>query len=365
MIKTKNRKKVVCAMSGGLDSAVAAALLKRDGFDVVGVFLRFWSDEKEKGALVSLNRCCSLEAEVRARKVAKILGIPFYVFDFSKEFKERIVDYFLEASKRGLTPNPCVVCNKEIKLGLLLEKALSLGVDFVATGHYARKRELKTQNSKVKAYQLLRAKDKEKDQSYFLWKLSQEQLRKILFPIGDFTRKEVEKMAEKFNLPVVGLKKSVELCFVIYGIDDFLRKYLKENPGKIVDKKGKILGEHRGLWFYTIGQRKGINLSGGPYWVLDKDIVNNVLIVTKNPEDLLKRDLILKEVNLISNKNLNSPFEVEVKIRYRAELSKATLFKISENAYKVSFDEPQRAITPGQSAVFFKGEEVVGGGVIC
>jgi tRNA-uridine 2-sulfurtransferase len=211
----------------------------------------------------------------------------------------------------------------------------------------------------------LRAKDKEKDQSYFLWKLSQEQLRKILFPIGDFTRKEVEKMAEKFKLPVVGLKKSVELCFVIYGIDDFLRKYLKENPGKIVDKKGKILGEHRGLWFYTIGQRKGINLSGGPYWVLDKDIVNNVLIVTKNPEDLLKRDLILKEVNLISNENLNSPMEVEVKIRYRADLSKATLFKISENAYKVSFDEPQRAITPGQSAVFFKGEEVVGGGVIC
>jgi tRNA-specific 2-thiouridylase len=365
MIKTKNRKKVVCAMSGGLDSAVAAALLKREGFDVVGVFLRFWSDEKEKGALVSLNRCCSLEAEVRARKVAKILGIPFYVFDFSKEFKERIVDYFLETSKRGLTPNPCVVCNKEIKLGLLLEKALSLGVDFVATGHYARKRELKTQNSKVKAYQLLRAKDKEKDQSYFLWKLNQEQLRKILFPIGDFTRKEVEKMAEKFNLPVVGLKKSVELCFVIYGIDDFLRKYLKENPGKIVDKKGKILGEHRGLWFYTIGQRKGINLSGGPYWVLDKDIVNNVLIVTKNPEDLLKRDLILKEVNLISNENLNSPMEVEVKIRYRAELSKATVFKISESEYKVSFNEPQRAITPGQSAVFFKGEEVVGGGVIC
>jgi tRNA-specific 2-thiouridylase len=365
MIKTKNRKKVVCAMSGGLDSAVAAALLKRDGFDVVGVFMRFWSDEKEKGALVSLNRCCSLEAEVRARKVAKILGIPFYVFDFSKEFKERIVDYFLEASKMGLTPNPCVVCNKEIKLGLLLEKALSLGVDFVATGHYARKRELKTQNSKVKAYQLLRAKDKEKDQSYFLWKLSQEQLRKILFPIGDFTRKEVEKMAEKFNLPVVGLKKSVELCFVIYGIDDFLRKYLKENPGKIVDKKGKILGEHKGLWFYTIGQRKGINLSGGPYWVLDKDLKNNVLIVTKNPEDLLKRDLILKEVNLISNENLNSPMEVEVKIRYQADLSKATLFKISENEYKVSFDEPQRAITPGQSAVFFKGEEVVGGGVIC
>jgi tRNA-uridine 2-sulfurtransferase len=150
MIKTKNRKKVVCAMSGGLDSAVAAALLKRDGFDVVGVFMRFWSDEKEKGTLVSLNRCCSLEAEVRARKVAKILGIPFYVFDFSKEFKEKIVDYFLETSKRGLTPNPCVVCNKEVKLGLLLEKALSLGVDFVATGHYARKRELKIQISKVK-----------------------------------------------------------------------------------------------------------------------------------------------------------------------------------------------------------------------
>jgi tRNA-specific 2-thiouridylase len=361
------RGKVICAMSGGLDSSVAAALLKRAGFDVVGVFMRFWSDQDEKRVFGVSNRCCSAEAEVRARKVAKILGIPFYVFDFSKEFKERIVDYFLEGSKSGITPNPCIVCNKEVKFGLLLEKALSLGADFIATGHYAKIKEVENKELGIREFKLLRAKDKEKDQSYFLWRLSQGQLSRTLFPIGDFTRKEVEQMAEKFKLPVVGLKKSVELCFVIYGIEDFLRKYLKENPGKIIDKNGKILGEHKGLWFYTIGQRKGLNLSGGPYWVLKKDPENNVLVVTKDPEDLLKRELVCKEVNWILSEVSKLPIDVEVKIRYRAELAKATIFPFheKENEYKVVFKEPQRAITPGQSVVFFKGEEVVGGGIIC
>jgi tRNA-specific 2-thiouridylase len=365
-MKISNKKEVICAMSGGLDSSVSAALLKRAGFDVVGVFMRFWSDQDEKRVFGVSNRCCSVEAEVRARKVAKIVGIPFYVFDFSKEFKERIVDYFLEGSKRGITPNPCVVCNKEIKFGLLLEKALSLGADFIATGHYAKIERVKNKKLGIEEFRLIRAKDKEKDQSYFLWRLSQEQLSKVLFPIGDFTRKEVEQMAEKFKLPVVGLKKSVELCFVIYGIEDFLRKYLRENPGKIVDKEGKILGKHKGLWFYTIGQRKGLNLSGGPYWVLEKDLENNILIVTKNPEDLLKKELVCKEVNWILSKKTKLPMNVNVKIRYRAELAKATIFPISEeeNEYKVVFEEPQRSITPGQSVVFFKGEEVVGGGII-
>jgi tRNA-specific 2-thiouridylase len=360
-------KTVICAMSGGLDSSVAAALLKRAGFDVIGVFMRFWSDPEEKRIFGVSNRCCSVEAEVRARKVAKVLGIPFYVFDFSKEFKERIVDYFLDSSKKGVTPNPCVVCNKEVKFGLLLEKALSLGADFVATGHYAKVERVKNKESGSEEFKLMRAKDKEKDQSYFLWRLSQWQLSKVLFPISGFMRREVEKLAEKFKLPVVGLKKSVELCFVIYGIEDFLRKYLKENPGKIVDKEGKILGEHKGLWFYTIGQRKGLNLPGGPYWVLEKDLKRNVLIVTKDPQDLLKKELTCKEVNWILSERPKLPMDVEVKIRYRSELIKATIFPVSQtkNEYKVIFKEPQRAITPGQSVVFFKEEEVVGGGVIC
>ena len=205
------RKKVVVAMSGGLDSSVAAALLKRAGgdelrsssrfanarvFDVIGVFMKFWSEPKKDGLIGALNRCCSPEAEVRARKVAKILKIPFYVFDFEKEFKKRIVDYFLEEYKKGITPNPCVVCNKEIKFGLLLGKALALDADFIATGHYAKKKKIENRKQKIE-YKLLQAKDKNKDQSYFLWMLNQEQLKRILFPIGNYTRKEVEKLDRK------------------------------------------------------------------------------------------------------------------------------------------------------------------------
>jgi len=190
-------KRVICAMSGGMDSSVAAALLKKAGLNVIGVFMKFWSEPQKDGLIGSSNRCCSPEAEVRARKVAKILKIPFFVFNFEKEFKERIVDYFLEGYKNGITPNPCVVCNKEIKFGLLLEKALSLNADYVATGHYARKSELTTNDLQPTTYKLLRAKDKNKDQSYFLWMLNQEQLSRILFPIGNYTRKEVEKFGKK------------------------------------------------------------------------------------------------------------------------------------------------------------------------
>jgi tRNA-specific 2-thiouridylase len=363
-------KRVICAMSGGLDSSVAAALLKRAGFDVIGVFMKFWSEPREDGLIGNINRCCAPEAEIRARKVAKILKIPFYVFDFSKEFKERIVDYFLDGYEKGITPNPCVVCNKEIKFGLLLEKALSLDADYVATGHYARKIQnskfkMQNENSKCKIFKLLRAKDKNKDQSYFLWMLNQEQLKRILFPIGDYTREEVENLARKFKLPVLGIKKSVEICFIQTTVNDFLKKYLKERPGKIVDTKGKIFGEHRGLWFYTIGQRKGIGLSGGPWWVLDKDLKKNFLIVTKNEKDLLKKELICKNVNWILGKEPKLPLKVKAKIRYKTDFAKATIFPTRNKIYKVIFEEPQRAITPGQSAVFYKGEEVIGGGVIC
>jgi tRNA-specific 2-thiouridylase len=354
-------KKVICAMSGGVDSSVAAALLKRAGFDVVGVFMKFWAPSEKNGLIGTENRCCSPEAEVRARKVAKILKIPFYVFDFSKEFKERIVDYFLEGYKKGITPNPCVVCNKEIKFGLLLEKALKLGADFVATGHYARK----IQNPKSKIQKLLMAKDKKKDQSYFLWMLNQKQLKRILFPIGDLTRKEVENLAKKFKLPVLKAKKSVEICFIQTTINDFLKKYLKEKPGKIIDTQGKILGEHKGLWFYTIGQRKGILLSGGPYFVLDKDLKKNVLIVTKNERDLYKKELICKNVNWISGRVPRLPLKIKAKIRYRHQPGSAILTKnLEARTYKLVFSKSQRAITPGQSVVFYKGQELLGGGMI-
>jgi tRNA-specific 2-thiouridylase len=347
----KKRHKAIVAISGGMDSSVGAALLKRAGFEITGVFMRLYDLPRFE------------ESEKRAKNVAKILKIPFLTLDLRKEFKKRIINYFLKEYKRGLTPNPCVVCNKEIKFGLLLEKALALGAHFIATGHYAR---LKKENDK---FHLLKAKDKEKDQSYFLWMLNQNQLKRILFPIGDFTRKEVENLARKFKLPVLRIPKSVEICFIQTTINDFLKKYLRSKPGKIIcsrfNLEQKVLGEHRGLWFYTIGQRKRIGLAGGPYWVLDKDFKNNFLIVTKNEKDLYKKELIAKNVNWISGIAPKLPLKVKAKIRYRHQPTSAIITqKIKAKSYKLVFEKPQRAITPGQSVVFYKKEEVFGGGII-
>jgi len=368
-IRRKNAQKVIVAMSGGVDSSVAAALLKRAGFEPTGVFMKFW---KESGH--GENRCCSSESEIRARKVAKILKIPFYVFNFEKEFKKRIVDYFLKENKKGLTPNPCVICNKEIKFGLLLEKALKLNADFIATGHYActtfsnqilRKIAMAEIRSMDKV-KLLRGKDKNKDQSYFLWRLNQNQLKRVLFPIGDYTRAEVEKLAKRFKLPFAGVRKSQEICFIPNTIEDFLKRHLKSKPGEIITKEGKIIGKHQGLWFYTIGQRKGIGLPGGPHYVLDKDVKKNTLIVTKNERDLLKKELIARNVRWISGKKPKLPLKVQAKIRYRHMPASATITKILYSAsYILKFARPQRAITPGQSVVFYKREELLGGGVIC
>ena len=376
------KKKIVVAMSGGLDSSVAAALLKRAGFAVIGVFMK----------LADLPRF--REAEKRAKKVAKILGIPFLSLDLRKEFKKKIIDSFLDGYKKGLTPNPCVVCNKEIKFGLLLEKALALDADFIATGHYAKKQKIENRKQKIE-YKLLKAKDKNKDQSYFLWMLNQKQLKRILFPIGDYTRKEVENLARKFKLPVLKAKKSVEICFIKTTINDFLARHLKQKPGPVVEQVhygvNQIIGKHNGLWFYTIGQRKGIGLPGGPYYVLDKDLKTtthpppsrpkggplNLLIVTKNEKDLLKKELICKNVNWISGKEPKLPLKIKAKIRYRHLASPATIYHpegkpsasygagLKSNIYHLNFEMPQRAITPGQSVVFFKGQELLGGGIIC
>lgn len=355
----KNRKilKVAIAMSGGLDSSVAAALLKRAGFSLIGIYMKLWSFPE------SIDN--NLAAELRAKKVAKLLNIPFYSLDLKKEFKERVVDYFLNEYKKGFTPNPCVVCNKKIKFGLLREKSLKLGAEYIATGHYARL-------SKNISYSLISARDKNKDQSYFLWMLNQKQLRRVLFPIGHYTRQEIKKMAKELKLDfLLNVPKSMEICFFSRNINDFLKHFLSENPGKIVDKTGKVLGEHRGLWFYTIGQRKGIGFSGGPYYVLDKDFRNNLLIITKNKKDLKKKEIIFKDANWISGKEPILPIKVKAKIRYQTNFAGAQVRKKLKNkTYLLTFDKPQWAVTPGQSVVFYSPKtcrncrQVLGGGII-
>lgn len=339
-------KKVVIAMSGGVDSSVSAALLKQAGFDVVGIMMKFWKDGSD-----GKNRCCSVESEKLARLVARKIGIPFYVINVEKEFKKEVVDYFLNDYKKGNTPNPCVVCNKEIKFGFLIKKALSLGADFLATGHYAR----------IKEGKLLKGKDKEKDQSYFLWQLSQKQLKHVLFPVGGYTKPEVRELAKEFDLPTAETPESQEVCFVADSTNNFLKKYLKTKPGKIVNTDGKIVGEHNGLWFYTIGQRRGLEIQQGPYYVVGKDFKKNVLIVSKKEKDLLREELSAKNVNWIGPQNL--PINAEVKIRYKSKLTKAKVIK-NKNKLKIVFAKPQRAITSGQSAVFYQGKEVLGGGTI-
>jgi len=350
-------------MSGGVDSSVAAALLKRAGFDVVGIFMKFWS-EPLRGA--GENRCCSPEAEKRARMVGRILGIPFYVFNFEKEFKKKIVNYFLEGYKAGRTPNPCVLCNKEIKFGLLLEKALSLNANFIATGHYAKiSRSINsTIVENVDQVKLLRARDKEKDQSYFLWRLNQNQLKHILFPVGGYTKSQVRALAKKFRLPVSDTPESMEICFIQTTINDFLKKNIKEKIGKIIDTSGKTIGQHKGLWFYTIGQRKGVKLPQGPFYVLDKKPKRNILVVTKNKKDLYKKELIAKNINWIGGKAPKLPQKVMAKIRYRQKAMPAIIKEYKRGIAKIIFLKPQRAITPGQSVVFYEGQELLGGGII-
>ena len=376
MDKVDKKTRVVVAMSGGVDSSVAAALLKKQGFDVVGVFMKFWHDRRSLGGVGNgENRCCSIKSEKLARLVAKQLEIPFYVLNVEKEFKKSVVDYFLEEYKKGNTPNPCVVCNKEIKFGFLIKKALSLGAEFLATGHYARlaTKYEKGTNIRKKEFKLLKGKDKNKDQSYFLWQLNQKQLNHILFPVGEYTKSEVRKLAKKFKLPTAQTPESQEVCFVQNATNGFLKKYLKTKPGKIMNTEGKVLGRHQGLWFYTIGQRKGIEVQQGPYFVVDKDIKKNILIVSKDQKDLEKKELIAGDVNWIAKQKL--PVSAEIKIRYKSDFAKAKIFELGNKKIKIVFVKPQKAITPGQSAVFYapvrslqakegKGGQLLGGGVI-
>jgi len=345
--RRRNAQEVICAMSGGIDSSVAAALLKKAGFDVSGVFMKLVDSPRFEAS------------EKKAREISRALNVPFFVLNLKKEFKKRIIDSFLREEKMGNTPNPCIDCNKEIKFGLLFNKAGKSKKDFFATGHYVR---LKERKNKI---HLLMGKDKEKDQSYFLWRLNQRQLKKAIFPVGHYRKREVRLLAEQFNLPVLNRKESQEVCFIPAEVNKFLKKRLGKKPGKILDGQNGIVGKHQGLWFYTIGQRKGLGLPGGPYYVLDKNLKKNTLIVTKDEKELFKKELIAKNINWVSGKAPSFPLKVKVKIRYRHKAVLAKVKLIRGKKVKVVFAKPQRAVTPGQSVVFFKGEELLGGGIIC
>ncbi len=352
--------KIAVAMSGGVDSSVAAFLLKQKGYDVFGVFAKFWAEED--GEKIRENICCSKQARDDAKRVCDKLNIPFYTINLESSFKEKVVDNFLLEYNESRTPNPCVRCNQFIKFGQLLEKVEKLGATHLATGHYAQVKQTRGQ------YRLLRGRDNEKDQSYFLYRLNQDQLSKVLFPVGHLKKKKVRKIAQKNNLPVASKKESQEVCFVPSGdLQDFLARYLDLKPGEIkdVDLK-KVLGEHKGLAMYTIGQRKGIGLAGGPYFVVQLDKENNILWVTKNQDhEKLKMDkLVLNKIDwIVGTQNLAFPLKATAKIRYGSPETPVLISK-KDNKYLIQFKKPQWAVTPGQSIVFWKGKEVLGGGVI-
>ena len=409
-------------MSGGVDSSVAAYLLKRQGCEVTGVYIRGYN----------VDGCAERDAE-DARRAAEHLGIPFYVFDMEREYKENVVDYMISAYRDGITPNPDVMCNKDIKFGLFLEKALAAGADYIATGHYVRlasrrisrgtgrlfspaekssldSRRVRSsgdqaarasetfrseRGGKLVNYSLMEAKDKNKDQSYFLWTLTPEQLKYCLFPIGGHTKPEVREIARKAGLPTAEKKDSQGICFLgQVDLEDFLKQYLPEKPGDIITTEGDVVGQHEGIYFYTIGQRHlGVDLKvknpdHKPYYVAGKDLKTNTLIVAEGDDNLalFKKEMNLRQVNFMSpevRQILNTKYQLPVfaRVRYRQPLIRATLIytdkgridtdidshrSVSRSAsVRVVFTEPVKFVAPGQSAVFYsKKGELLGGGVI-
>lgn len=350
-------KKVMIGMSGGVDSSVAAALLIEQGYEVTGVTMKLWQDDKKPVE----GGCCSIEAVDDARRVADKLGIPHYVMNFSEEFKEKVIDYFVDEYCQAQTPNPCIACNRYIKFDLLLKKAVAMGIDYVATGHYAQVEYDKNR------WLLKRSFSIKKDQTYALYNLTQYQLEHTLFPLGVYSDKEkVRELAKKLGLRVASKPDSQEICFV----DDDYGEYIESKrpnaskPGNFVDVNGNIIGKHKGIIYYTKGQRKGLGIAlGKPAFVLGVNKERNEVVIG-DQENLFSDQLMARDVNFISIDKLTSDMEITAKIRYSAKEAKAVLSRAGENSVLVKFEEKQRAITPGQSVVFYDGDTVVGGGII-
>lgn len=351
--------KVVVAMSGGVDSSVAAALLKGKGYQVIGVTMQIWPSDKQR----NFGGCCGTDAVEDAKRVAYKLGIPHYVMNFRDIFAQKVITDFCQEYSLGRTPNPCIRCNQYIKFGALLEKAKGLGADFMATGHHAR-----IEKDEAKGIHLLKkGVDQQKDQSYFLYPVTQEQLGHILLPIGNFTKEKVREIAEELKLPVAAKPESQDICFIPDDdYPEFLKNYIPEaaKPGVVLDEQGDVLGNHRGILFYTTGQRKGLGISAKePLYVIAIEPERNAIVVGTK-EQALGDELIASRLNWITIAKLTQSVTVKAKIRYRHREAEATIIPLDEDRVQVKFNRPQMAITPGQAVVFYDEDIVIGGGII-